>query len=90
MTDKTTPGRAPGRPTSEAAAKLRQLLTLDAVDIVARLMEVEPETVREWARGRRRPDSRVRVRLEAIGIPTGDWKTPPTFDSAAQPPVGAA
>lgn len=90
MTTKTPPGRVPGRPTSEAAAKLRHLLTLDAVDIVARLMEVEPETVREWARGRRRPDPRVRVRLEAVGIPAADWKATPTLDPSAQPPVGAA
>ena len=90
MTTKTPPGRAPGRPTSEAAAKLRHLLTLDAAAIIGRLMEVEPDTVREWARGRRRPDPRMRPRLEAVGIPASDWKTPPTLDPAAMPPVGAA
>ena len=90
MTTKTPPGRPPGRPTSEACARLRHLLTLDAAALVALILDVERDTVRAYARGIRRPDPRVRSRLEPLGIPADSWKTPPTLDPAAQPPVGAA
>lgn len=90
MTTKPPPGRPPGRPTSEACRQLRHLLTLDAPALIGILMGVERETVMEYARGRRRPIPQLRPRLECLGIPAADWKTPPTFDPAAQPPVGAA
>lgn len=90
MTTKTKPGRVPGRPTSEACARLRHLLTLDAATLVGIILDVERDTVRAYARGIRRPDPRVRVRLEPLGIPVSSWKQEPALDPAAMPPVGAA
>lgn len=90
MTTKTKPGRVPGRPTSEACRQLRHLLTLDSASLLGMVLGVERETVMEYARGRRRPDPRVRPRLEAFGIHADAWKQEPAFDSAAMPPVGAA
>jgi len=89
-TTKKPPGRAPDRPTSEACRKLRHLLTLDAPTLIGIIMGVERETVMEYSRSRRRPIPQLQPRLECLGIPASDWKTPPTFDPAAQPPVGAA
>lgn len=90
MTTKTPPGRAPGRPTSEACRQLRHLLTLDSATLLGMMLGVERETVMEYARGRRRPDPRVRPRLEPMGIQADAWKREPTLDPAAMPPVGAA
>lgn len=90
MTTKMKPGRVPGRPTSEACRQLRHLLTLDSASLLGMVLGVERETVMEYARGRRRPDPRVRPRLEAFGIPVDAWKQEPAFDAAAMPPVGAA
>lgn len=90
MTTKTKPGRVPGRAPHAASARLRQLLTLDAPDLLALLLGVERETVHGYARGIRRPDPRVRVRLEPLGITADDWRNPPALDPAAMPPVGAA
>lgn len=90
MTTKMKPGRVPGRPTSEACRQLRHLLTLDSATMLGMMLGVERETVMEYARGRRRPDPRVRPRLEALGIPVDAWKQEPTLDPAAMPPVGAA
>ena len=90
MTTKTPPGRVPGRPTSEACRQLRHLLTLDAATLLGIMLGVERETVMEYARGRRRPDPRVRPRLEAFGIPVDAWKQEPAFDAAAMPCFASA
>ncbi len=90
MTTKTPPGRPPGRPTSEACAQLRDILQLDSAALIGKMLGVGRETVMEYARGRRRPDPRVRPRLEALGVPVDAWKQEPTLDPAAMPPVGAA
>lgn len=77
MTTKTPPGRPPGRPTSEACAQLRDLLQLDSAALIGRILGVGRETVMEYARGRRRPDPRVRDRLLYLGIAAEAWKTEP-------------
>jgi len=90
MTTKTPPGRPPGRPTSEACRQLRNLLKCDSATLIGIMLGVGRETVLDYARGRRRPDPRVRDRLLYLGISVDAWKQEPTFDPAAQPPVGAA
>lgn len=77
MTTKTPPGRPPGRPTSEACAQLRDLLQLDAPALIGKMLGVGRETVMEYARGRRRPDPRVRDRLLYLGIAAEAWKQEP-------------
>lgn len=77
MTTKTPPGRPPGRPTSEACAQLRDLLQLDSAALIGRILGVGRETVMEYARGRRRPDPRVRDRLLHLGIAASAWKAEP-------------
>lgn len=90
MTTKKPPGRRPRRPNSEACAMLRDLLQRQPVELIAMLLECQPETVRAYARGIRRPHPLLRKRLEPMGIPTDAWKATPTLDPSAQPPVGAA
>ena len=77
MTTKTLPGRPPGRPTSEACAQLRDLLPLDSAALIGIILGVGRETVMEYARGRRRPDPRVRDRLVHLGIAAEAWRREP-------------
>lgn len=77
MTTKMKPGRVPGRPTSEACAQLRDILQLDSAALIGKMLGVGRETVMEYARGRRRPDPRVRDRLLYLGISAEAWKQEP-------------
>lgn len=85
-----SPYKKNSRPTSQGCALLRDLLQRPSVDLIAMLLQCEPDTVRAYARGIRRPHPSYRASLAPLGIPADSWKTPPTFDAAAQPPVGAA
>lgn len=75
---------------SEGERRLRELLRRQTFGAIARVLRCDESAVRFYARGKRKPNGEMRVRVRAkLGIQESAWDEPPRDDAyeTTEPPT---